>query len=156
MSGIVDNLTRSAIDQECSGKKCLIPIFEWYLRLRKERHANINDMSMLSFRSSILLMSMRTRNKVSDANLIKKRIEFLIFTTPDSLYGKNFSIKEPFNKSLKFTKFLKNLRFKLNEINPLKFVVVINKTHIIFIATDRFRSSTPNIRKKVLRDDSTC
>jgi hypothetical protein len=52
---------------------------------------------MLTFSGAILLMSVRTRNTASDANLLKKGMEFLMFTTPVRLHSKDLSIKEPFN-----------------------------------------------------------
>jgi hypothetical protein len=72
---------------------------------------------------------------VGDTNLLKDRIKFFIFTTPFSLDGKIFFVKESFNKCLKFSNFLKNLRFKLKKINPCKFAKVINKVHIVFVPT---------------------
>jgi hypothetical protein len=77
----VDDLTRSAIDQECGSEKFLIPVFAWNLHLRKVEQTNFNNMSVFSFCNSVLLMSMSTGNKMRDANLINKGIEFFIFTT---------------------------------------------------------------------------
>jgi hypothetical protein len=62
---VVYNLTRNAINQECGISKCFIPVFKWHV-------GNFNNVSMLPFGSSILLMGMRTRNKVRNSNLMNK------------------------------------------------------------------------------------
>jgi hypothetical protein len=90
-------------------------------------------------------MSMRTRNKVRDTNLIKEGIELFIFTTPVCLHCDDLSIKKSLNKGLKFMELLKHLRFKLNKIDPREYTKVIDKTHIILISSSPFRSWTPNI-----------
>jgi hypothetical protein len=57
------------------------------------------------------------------SNISKERVEFLIFSSPVGLHGDDFAIKEPFNKALKFMKFLKHLRFKpeqIDHVNLLK------------------------------------
>jgi hypothetical protein len=55
-------------------------------------------------------------------------------------------------------KFLEDFGFKLDKINLGKLTIVINKTHIVFITTNRFKGSTPNIRKhkfkKMIRNTS--
>jgi hypothetical protein len=90
-------------------------------------------------------MSMRTRNEVSNTNLIEKGVKLLILASPVSLHSNDFSVKESFDKNLKFSEFLKNLRFKLDEINLDNFTKVINKAHIVLISTSRLRSRSPNI-----------
>jgi hypothetical protein len=90
-------------------------------------------------------MSMRTRNKVSNTNLTEKGVKLLILASPVSLHSNDFSVKESFDKNLKLSEFLKNLRFKLDEINLDNFTKVINKAHIVLISTSRFRSRSPNI-----------
>jgi hypothetical protein len=84
-------------------------------------------------------MSMRTENMVSNTNFVKKGVKLFILSSPIGLHGIDFSVKESLNEGLKFMKFLKDFRLKLNEINPRKFVVIINKTYVILITTRRFK-----------------
>jgi hypothetical protein len=63
----------------------------------KKRGTDLNDVLVLSFYNTILLMSMRTRDMVINGNLIKKGVEILIFTDPFSLYGDDLVIKKPFD-----------------------------------------------------------
>jgi len=44
-------------------------------------------------------------------------------------------------------KFLKNFRLMLNEVDPGKLAVVINKTNIILFSANRLDSLTPYIRE---------
>jgi len=53
--------------------------------------------TVLALGSPVLLMCMWARNKMGNAYLIKKGIEFLILASPISLHSKDFSIKHPFN-----------------------------------------------------------
>jgi hypothetical protein len=86
------------------------------------------------------------------ANFIKEGLELFIFTSPISLHGNDFSIEESFNKSLKFMKFLKHFRLEFNEINPGKLTKIINKAHVVFIMTIRFRSWPKHQKAQVLKD----
>jgi hypothetical protein len=72
MRGVVYNLTRNAINQECGISKCFIPVFKWHMGVSLKRHANFNNVSVLPFGISILSMGMRTKNKVRNSNLMKK------------------------------------------------------------------------------------
>jgi hypothetical protein len=76
-------------------------------------------------------MSMGARYMVGDSYLGEEGIEFLVLTTPIGLNGKNFAIKETFNKSLELIELLENFRFVF-EIYTCKFTEIINKAHIIF------------------------
>jgi hypothetical protein len=76
-------------------------------------------------------MSMGARYMVGDSYLGEEGIEFLVLTTPIGLNGKNFVIKETFNKSLELIELLENFRFVF-EIYTCKFTEIINKAHIIF------------------------
>jgi hypothetical protein len=71
---------------------------------------------MFAFSRAILLMSVRARDMVSNANASKKGVEGLIFTPPIRLNCQNFTIKLTFNKILKILKALKNFRLMANEI----------------------------------------
>jgi hypothetical protein len=68
------------------------------------------------------------------SRLLKEEVKFLIFTTLIGLHGENFSIKESLSKGLKLSKFLKDFRFMLKQIDPCKFTVIINKANIISIS----------------------
>ena len=70
---------------------------------------------------------------MSDANFPKERIEFFIFASPICLNCKNFPIKLSLNKFLEILKNREDIRFELEEINPGKLAIVINKTNIVFI-----------------------
>jgi hypothetical protein len=118
----------------------------------KERQTNFHHVAMFPLCRSILLMCMRARNKVRYTKLTKKGIKVFVLTTPISLHSKNFTIKESLNKSLEFSKILEDLRFKLDKIDPCKFAIVINKTHIIFITIGRFKSRSPYIRENKFRE----
>jgi hypothetical protein len=64
---------------------------------------------MFSFDRPIFLMCVPTRHMMYDANFLEKEVEFLILSSPVSLYGNDFSREESLNKFLKFTKNLKDL-----------------------------------------------
>jgi hypothetical protein len=89
---------------------------------------------------------MRTENKVSNTNFVKG-VKLFILSSLVGLHDNDFLVKESLNKSLKFMKFLKDFRSKLNEINPCKIAITINETYVILITTKRFGGSTPNIRE---------
>jgi hypothetical protein len=143
----LNDFARETIDEIDRCKKSFVPKLERHGSIRKKRETNLDNMSMFTLSGAILLMCMRTRNKVSDANALEKRIEFLILTTPIGLHGNNFLIKETFNKMLKIMKLLKNIRFIFQQIDSCELTEIINKTDIVFISPNRIRGWTPNIRK---------
>jgi hypothetical protein len=104
----------------------------------QEEQANLNNMAMLSLSRAVLLMRMRTRNEMGDAYTLKERVKFFILTSPISLHSKNFLIKESFYMLLEITEFLKDIRFRFQEIDPSELAIIINKAHIIFKTTNRF------------------
>jgi hypothetical protein len=71
----------------------------------------------------------------------------LIFTTPIGLDGKNFLVKQSFNKALEFFELFKDFRFVLKKIDPCKLTKIINKGNIIFIPSNRIISWISYIRK---------
>jgi hypothetical protein len=105
-SGIVYHLARSVINENCSSKKCFIPVLEGHVFMSKKRESHFDNM-MFSFCRPVLLMSVWTRNMMSNVKLSKERIKLFILTTPIRLHDKDFPIKETFNKGLKFLKLLK-------------------------------------------------
>jgi hypothetical protein len=95
-------------------------------------------MSMLAISMTVLLMRMRTRDKMGDAHTLEKGFKFLVLTSPVSLHCKIFLIKESLNMMLKVTEFLKHIIFLFQEIDPSELVIIINKTHILFKKTKGF------------------
>jgi hypothetical protein len=63
----------------------------------KKGQTNFDDVSMLPFRRTILLMGMRTRDHMHDTNFGEKGIQFFIFSYPVTLNRDNFAIKESLN-----------------------------------------------------------
>jgi hypothetical protein len=94
-------------------------------------------MLVFVFYNTILLMSIRARDKVGDANVMKKGIKTLIFASPASLHSNNLTMEHTLNKALKFFKELKNLRFATKEINPSEFTTIVNEASIIFLIAKR-------------------
>ena len=107
--------------------------------------ANFHYVTMFSLSRSVLLVCMRTRDVVGDANALKERIQTLILTTLICLHGNNFAIKQSFNMGLKKVKLLKYIRFIFEQIYPTKFAEIIDKTDIVFLPAYRDGSRTPNI-----------
>jgi hypothetical protein len=70
----LDDLTRKPINEINSCKKSFIPEFQRHRCICKEGQTNFNNVPMFALSRAILLMSMRTGNKVRDTNLLKKRI----------------------------------------------------------------------------------
>jgi hypothetical protein len=54
-------------------------------------------------------------------------------------------LEKAFNMFLKLNKYIKHIRFALNEIKPSETTVSINKTDIVIMTTDRCLSRTPDI-----------
>jgi hypothetical protein len=71
---------------------------------------------MLTLSRAVLLMRMKTRNKMGNTHMLGKEVQFLILASPISLYCKDFLIKKSFNMmlfnmTLKVTEFLKHISF---------------------------------------------
>jgi hypothetical protein len=58
---------------------------------------------------------------------LKEGCKFLVLPSSVGLNSKNFLIEETFHELLKLMKFMKHIRFIFQEINPSKFVKVINE-----------------------------
>jgi hypothetical protein len=110
------------------------------MSMSKEREPYLNYMVMFAFGGAILLESIGTRNMVGDANIVKERMKLLIFSSPIGLDSKNFSVKKPLNKILKFSKNLKNFGLMLEQVDPCEFAKIINEAHIIFILSNGLTS----------------
>lgn len=99
--------------------------------MSKKGEPYFNNMSVFSFGGAVLLICMGARDIVSDANLLKKRVEALILATPIGLKSEDLFIKMMLNKVLKIMKALKNFRFTLKKIDPCKLAKIIDKANII-------------------------
>jgi hypothetical protein len=62
---------------------------------------------------------------------LKEGIQLLVFTTPVSLHGDDFRIKKGTQQYFETHESVEKLRFVTQEINPSKFTVIIDETHII-------------------------
>jgi hypothetical protein len=76
----------------------------------------------------------------------KLGMKSLIFPTPIRLNAFDLSVKETLNMSLKLHKNALGISAVSHKINPREFAKVINKTYVIFVATNRNGDKTPNIR----------
>jgi hypothetical protein len=75
----------------------------------------------------------------------KKEFNFLDTPPPVGLHGNDLPTKESFYQENH--EFLKDFRFKLQQIIPHKLTEVINETNIVFLAPYRIRTWTPYIRE---------
>jgi hypothetical protein len=75
-----------------------------------------------------------------------KGVELVVFPSPIRLYSDDFPGEKCFNKFLKLTKDLKHLRFKLEQIYPCKFAIVVDEGDIILLPSCRCTGRAPNIR----------
>jgi hypothetical protein len=85
---------------------------------------------MFPFHTPLLLMSVRARNTMDNANGLKILVEVAIFTPPISLNRFYFGIKKAFSHGLKFDKYWHNIRFGLNRVDPSKPTESIHKRDI--------------------------
>ena len=72
--------------------------------------------AMFALSTTILLMCVRTRYTMSNAELLKESIELNILAPPIGLNKQNFMFKEAFNMSLELNKDLKIITFTLDQI----------------------------------------
>jgi hypothetical protein len=73
---------------------------------------------------------------MGDSDFGKEGVQFLIFSTPIGLDSNDLAIKEPFYEVLEVSKFLKDLRFVFQKIDPCELAIIIYKTNIVFESTD--------------------
>jgi hypothetical protein len=84
---------------------------------------------------------------MGDANFLEKGIAFLVCIPPPiGLHCNYLPREESLNNFLEIMKKLKHLRLEFQQINPIKFTIIINKGNIISIASSRSRCWTPYIR----------
>jgi hypothetical protein len=90
---------------------------------------------MFMLDSAILLMGVRTRNKMGYPNGAKERIQPFILTTPITLDRYDLAIIHALHKSLEFFKEFKNFISMMKQVNPSEFAKIINKTGITLFMT---------------------
>jgi hypothetical protein len=100
---------------------------------------------MFAFSGPILLMGVRTRDVMGDANTLEEGCKLLVLLSPVCLNCKDLLIKQTFNKLLEFMKFMKHIRFTFEKIKPRKLAIIINERHIIFKFPNRDEGKAPNI-----------
>jgi hypothetical protein len=93
---------------------------------------NFYYMTTLAFNITILLMSVRTGHMMGNAKTGEEGVKFSVLASPIRLVSKNLAVKLSLHNVLKILKFLKHFRLKLDEIDPSKFTIIINKADIIF------------------------
>jgi len=98
---------------------------------------------------------MRTRNSMSDSQLIKEGIQSLILTSPIGLHVNNFSGVFSLNMTLKILEDMKDFRLVFEEIDPRISTVIINKGNVIRVIANRYGSRTPNIRMYQIEGSTT-
>jgi hypothetical protein len=74
-------------------------------------------------------------------------MQFFILIVAVGLDGKDFFVKQPFNKTLEFFKLLEDFIFVLKKVDPCELAEIIIKTNIIFIPSNKITSQPPYIRK---------
>jgi hypothetical protein len=116
-----------------------------YLRgsMSKQCKRHLHNMAMFTLDHTILLVSMRARDVMRDAN--RQGVEFLIPSSPIGLYSKNLVPKLLFNEFLKFKKVFRNLKLVTKQIDPNEFTIIIDKTDIIVFATKGINGRPPHI-----------
>jgi hypothetical protein len=73
-------------------------------------------------------------------------VHLLVFHTPVGLNIFDFNVKEALFMGLKGENNVLHISSINHKINPCEFCKVINKANIIFIATNRYRGRTLDIR----------
>jgi hypothetical protein len=86
------------------GQEILVPKLERQGGVSKKGKANLDDVLMFMLSYSILLMGMRARDVVSNANTTKAGTKPLILATPIRLDDRNLPIQQLLYKALEFLK----------------------------------------------------
>lgn len=89
-------------------------------------------MAMFSLNNTILLMSVRAGDLVSNANIIEELVDFLVFATPISLNIVDLCAKSKLSFLLKLKEHMVHTRFIFQQINPSESTEIIDKTNIVF------------------------
>jgi hypothetical protein len=97
------------INEESGCKVRFIPKLERHTGTRKERHSNVDNVSMFALRNDILLMCVRACHVIGDTYASEKLIQLLIFKPPPPppptrLHGNYLFVKEILNMLLEHMK----------------------------------------------------
>ena len=103
-------------------------------------------MMVFAFSNPVLLRGVWAGHTMRDPSALKITVQSMVLATPVGLNYDDFSVEKTLNMSLKSIKYLLNVRLVLKEINPRETRVIVNKAHIILIASGRGNSRPPNIR----------
>jgi hypothetical protein len=107
--------------------------------------AGLDIVLMFTFNRVILLMSVRTRDKMINTNMLKERTQLVVLTPPNLFAWVGSSDQR--GVSLKIMELLKNLGLMFEKINPSELTKIINKRYVIVVFSNRSRGRAPNIRK---------
>jgi hypothetical protein len=116
---------RHAINQKTCGKNSFIPKTKWNVRLCKESKSSLNKVTMFAFYGTILLVGMRARDTMSDANAREISMQFLVLATPICLNSQNFGSKRFLNTTLKLIKNLFYIGLVFQQVNPSELTIII-------------------------------
>jgi hypothetical protein len=70
----IKNFAWKKIYEKSGSEKSFIPKLERHRSIYKQSNTNFNDMTIFSFSGTILLMSMRARDMMSDTNFLEEPI----------------------------------------------------------------------------------
>jgi hypothetical protein len=76
--------------------------------MSQKSEPHLHNVALFTLSNTILLVSMRTRHLVGNANIMKKEIKLLILSTPIRLDRKNLAVKLSLNKALELNEVFKN------------------------------------------------
>jgi hypothetical protein len=103
-SRIMNNTTRHSINEIGSREDGLIPKSFGHRGLSEKAKSGFNKMAVFTFDGTVLLMGVRTRHSMLNANLLKILVKFVVLPTPIGLNALDFSAKLSFNTVLKLIK----------------------------------------------------
>jgi hypothetical protein len=141
----MNNWARHPIDKIAGGAKSFVPIFQGNAGMSKKCEASLDNVAMFALDSTILLVSVRARYPMCNANALKQGVQLAILTTPVRLYTNNLFVKLSLNQGLKLMKNGEHISFAFDRIKPYKLTEIINKTNIIFETTRGCDRGSPYI-----------
>jgi hypothetical protein len=125
--------------------KGITPEPKGYRGMSKQCKPSFNNVTVLAFSSTVLLMCVRTRHMMRYSKFLKEGTKIPILTTPIRLNMNNFVIQQTLNMCLKLHEDMKHIRFALNQVKPSKATKSINETDIIVVTTNRSLGRPPYI-----------
>jgi hypothetical protein len=120
------------IYEEGRCNESLIPIFDRHGSMGKPY---IDDTTVLALSCTILLMCVcggGGKKRDERCQWIGKGVQFLIPPSLIRLNNNDLAAKHSLDKLLKLKKIFRRIRFMMKEINPSKFTIIMNKTHVVF------------------------